>query len=300
MDYNYNNYNIKRRSGYKSYDGRGRKRALRLGICLAVFALAVGVKLVMPEFSRELSGEVLGVIDSSMDYRAAFAAVGSFVSGETTLGEAIAVIKSSGAPEAEPVAAEIPEPSGAAESNLQSMYLQCLDAGLRRMQQEQAAPAMADESGTVIYEAEEVVLPENVCAEAVELPFDYTRPVLGAKSSDFGYRQHPIDNEEKFHYGTDFAADEGDDIFAFADGHVAASGISETAGKYLIISHGNGWTTQYFHCDEVYATGGSEVERGQVVAAVGQTGAATGPHLHFELICDGVYHDPGLYLNEQG
>ncbi|MBO5976300.1 MAG: M23 family metallopeptidase, partial [Oscillospiraceae bacterium] len=89
-------------------------------------------------------------------------------------------------------------------------------------------------------------------------------------------------------------------IFAFADGHVAASGVSETAGKYLIISHGNGWTTQYFHCSEVLATGGSRVERGQVVAAVGQTGAATGPHLHFELIRDGVYHDPGLYLDEQG
>ena len=121
----------------------------------------------------------------------------------------------------------------------------------------------------------------------------------GVKSSDFGYRLHPIENVEKFHYGMDFAANEGADIYAFADGHVAASGISETAGKYLIISHGDGWTTRYFHCDEVYATGGSRVERGQVVAAVGQTGVATGPNLHFELMCDGVYYDPGLYLDEQ-
>lgn len=299
MDYNYNNVNIKRRSGKTAYDRRGKKRAMRLWLCLGIFALAVCIRAVAPGFSRDMSAEVLDVIDSSVDYRSAFEAVGSFVSGEYTLGEAIAALKRSGEPEAEPVAAEQPESSGAAENNLQSMYLQCLDAGLRRMQQEQAAPVVADGESAVIYETEAERLPDNVCAEFVKLPFEYTRPVDGEKSSDFGYRLHPIENVKKFHYGIDFAADEGTDIYAFADGHVAASGISETAGKYLIISHGNGWTTRYFHCNEVYAVGGSKVERGQVVAAVGQTGAATGPNLHFELMCDGIYHDPGLYLNEK-
>ena len=289
MDYNYNR-NIRKRN----VNARGKKRTLRLWSSVVIFALAVCIRAIAPNFAQSVSGELRGAIDHSVDYRAAFSAVGSFVSGDSTLGDTIAVLKGSG--EAQPVMAEAAQPSGAAQYNLQSMYLQCLEAGMER---ERSAAAMAETESVVTYEAEPE-LPDNVCAELVELPFEYTRPVLGVKSSDFGYRDHPIDKINKFHYGMDFAADEGDDIFAFADGHVAASGVSETAGKYLIISHGNGWTTQYFHCSEVLATGGSRVERGQVVAAVGQTGAATGPHLHFELICDGVYHDPGLYLNEQG
>lgn len=295
MDHNYR-YNIKRRS--TNNIRRGKKRGLRLWSSIVIFALAVCIRAMAPNFARNISGELLGVIDHSVDYRAAFSAVGSFVAGDSTFGEAMAVLKGSGEA-AQPVTAEIAQTSGAAEHNLQTMYLQCLEAGMERTLQEAAAPAMSEIGSAVIYE-EEPELPDNVCAELVELPFDYIRPVPGRETSAFGYRDHPIDNENKFHYGMDFAADEGDDIFAFADGHVAASGVSETAGKYLIISHGNGWTTRYFHCSEVFATGGSRVERGQVVAAAGQTGAATGPHLHFELICDGVYHDPGLYLNEQG
>lgn len=295
MDHNYR-YNIKRRSANNIK--RERKRGLRLWSSVVIFALAVCVRAMAPNFARNMSGELLGVIDRSVDYRAAFSAVGSFVAGNSTFGEAMAVLKGSGS-DALPVTAEMAQPSGAAEHNLQTMYLQCVEAGMERTLQEAAAPAMAEVGNAVIYEGEPE-LPDNVCAEFVELPFDYTRPVPGRETSAFGYRDHPIDNVNKFHYGMDFAADEGDDIFAFADGHVAASGISETAGKYIIISHGNGWTTQYFHCSEVFVTAGSRVEQGQVVAAAGQTGAATGPHLHFELICDGVYHDPGLYLNEQG
>ena len=73
MDYNYNYYNIKRRSGTKNYNVRSKKHGLKLGVCLGIFALAVGVKLVMPEFSRDMSAQVLTVLDSSVDYRAAFA-----------------------------------------------------------------------------------------------------------------------------------------------------------------------------------------------------------------------------------
>lgn len=291
MDKNYG-YGIKRTGADGADSGRHRRRKVRLWVCVGIFACAVAVKAAAPETADEVSAGVMRVIDGSVDYRAAFAAVGSFVSGDISLGEAAAVLKG-GVEESEPAATELPPISGAGQSNLQTMYLQCLEAGLKR-QAEQAAPAMAEvRSGGD-------GLPDNVCAEAEKLPFEYTRPVPGECSSAFGYREHPIDGEGKFHYGMDFRGDEGDDIFAFAQGHVAASGISETAGKYLIISHGDGWTTQYFHCSEVYATGGSPVERGQIVAAVGQTGAATGPHLHFELICDGVYHDPGAYLDEQG
>lgn len=290
MDYR-NHYNIKRRSSTKTGSG-GKRSSLRLWSCIVIFAMAVCVRAIAPQFSRSISETVLRTIDRDVDYHAAFGAVGSFVSGERTLSEAVAVIKGAGE-EAAPAAATLPTMSGAAQHNLQSMYLQCLEADMA------AEPAMAEGTG-VIYEAEESLLPDNVCAELVELPFDYSRPVAGAQTSKFGYREHPIDGVNKFHYGNDFMADEGEDIFAFADGHIAASGKSQTAGNYLIISHGNGWTTQYFHCSKIYATSGSPVKRGDVIAAAGHTGAATGPHLHFELIRDGVYHDPGLYINEQG
>ena len=288
----YRNYHDIKRRGSAKTNGSGKRGSLRLWSCVVIFAMAVCIRAVAPEFSRGMSEKVMNTIDRDVDYRAAFSAVGSFVSGDRTLGEAIAVIKGA-AEEATPAAAVLPPMSGAAQHNLQTMYLQCLEAGRK------AEPDMAAESG-VLYETEERQLPDNVCAELVELPFEYSRPVAGAQSSGFGYREHPIEGINKFHYGTDFKADEGEDIFAFADGHVAASGKSQTAGNYLIISHGNGWTTQYFHCSKVYATGGSPVKRGDVIAAAGHTGAATGPHLHFELICDGVYHDPGLYLDEQG
>ncbi len=304
MDNNYNSYNynsvknsVRHRTAARKRAVRGSRTGLRLGVCIGIFALAVCLRVASPGFAEGLSERVLGVMDSSVDYRAAFAAVGSFVSGESTLGETVAVLKSSGAEKAEPVSSVRAEPSGAAENNLQESYLRCLEVGLER-QSEAASASVSVADNVVIYE-QSPELPENVCAEQVKLPFECTRPVPGECSSDFGYRLHPIDNVDKFHYGMDFAAGEGDDIHAFADGHVAASGVSETAGKYLIISHGDGWTTQYFHCSKVYATGGSAVKRGEVVAAAGQTGAATGPHLHFELICDGVYHDPGLYIDEQ-
>jgi len=311
VDYNYNHYKgVRRRSTPTvGYHPKGRKNTARLLASLALFAGAVLAKLLAPSLSERMGGELLRAIDSDVDYRAAFAAVGSFVSGDYTLGQAIEAMKAAGGEgqaaeevllsqetKSEP---EMFQPSGAAEKNLQTMYLDILEATLKRKAEAETQPVMAADEEVLHYEAQSDALPENVCGDYEALPFEYTMPVTGVLSSAFGYRDHPIDGVRKFHYGTDFEAAEGTEIRAFADGYVAASGISETAGKYLIISHGDGWVSQYFHCSEVYMTGGSEVAMGDVVAAVGQTGTATGPNLHFELICDGVYFDPWLYLHEQ-
>ena len=301
MDYNYSNIKRRRTESRRS----GGRSAMRLTVCLVIFAAAFVIKTFFPSAAGRLGGEVLDAISGSADYRAAFSAIGSFVSGETTLGEAIAVIKGeSGAVEAQARADEAEQEksafagSGMAEHKLQSMYLKLLEQRLRTSAGENAEQTFAGEQAVERHEAEEA-FPENVSGAEAQLPFAYAIPVEGTKSSDFGYRVHPIDNSEKFHYGTDFAAAEGTDITAFADGRVVASGVSETAGKYLVISHGDGWVTQYFHCSEVYETGGSEVKMGDTVAAVGQTGAATGPNLHFELLHDGVYYDPWKILDEE-
>ena len=64
----------------------------------------------------------------------------------------------------------------------------------------------------------------------------------------------------------------------------------------MIIDHGNGYRTLYAQCSDIYVTPGTYVEQGQTVAAVGSTGDATGPHLHFEIISNGEYVNPTNYL----
>lgn len=138
-------------------------------------------------------------------------------------------------------------------------------------------------------------VPETVSYERPELPFDYASPVSGVTSSGFGYRVHPIKNEVKYHYGTDLAADTGTPITAFADGTIVAQGDSDSFGKYVMIDHPDGYRTLYAHCSELCMNCGS-VKKGDKIALVGSTGAATGPHLHFELERDGVYLNPEFYI----
>jgi len=138
-------------------------------------------------------------------------------------------------------------------------------------------------------------LPQNVIADVISLAFEYAVPVEGIESSGFGYRIHPISGELKFHYGTDFAANTGTYIRAFADGEIIAAGESESYGKYIIIEHGGGYKTMYAHCNELCMDCGS-VKMGDVIATVGETGLATGPHLHFEIRYNDSYLNPEYYL----
>ena len=139
-------------------------------------------------------------------------------------------------------------------------------------------------------------LPANVSYDIPELPFVAVTPVAGYTSSGFGYRLHPIENTVKFHYGTDFAAGSGTDIRAFADGTVLAAGQDAGYGNYVKVDHGDGFVSLYGHCSTLLVSQGDAVTAGQVIARVGATGHATGPHLHFELIHKGVYLNPEFYL----
>ena len=138
--------------------------------------------------------------------------------------------------------------------------------------------------------------PDNVSYEVLKLPFEESSPIDGESSSGFGYRMHPIDDVIRFHYGTDFAADMGTEIRAFADGTVLEAGFSEGYGNYIKLDHGNGFVTLYGHCSELWVSEGEIVSRSQAIALVGSTGRSTGPHLHFELIHDGCYLNPEFYL----
>lgn len=118
-------------------------------------------------------------------------------------------------------------------------------------------------------------------------------------NSPFGWRFHPISGELDFHTGTDLAAGEGEAIKAVLAGLVETAGYDESYGNYLVIDHFNGFTSLYAHCSRLLVQAGDRVRRGEIVAKVGATGDATGPHLHLELRMKGIWLNPagalGLY-----
>lgn len=112
-------------------------------------------------------------------------------------------------------------------------------------------------------------------------------PVAGTITSPQGYRTDPITGEVSYHSGTDIAVPEGTPILAATDGTVTiANALDSWGGSYgyhVKLDHGGGLTTLYAHCSSICVTVGQQVAAGQVIAYVGQTGRATGPHLHFEV-----------------
>jgi murein DD-endopeptidase MepM/ murein hydrolase activator NlpD len=120
-------------------------------------------------------------------------------------------------------------------------------------------------------------------------------------SSTFGGRFHPILGVWKQHKGTDYAASAGTPVRAIGDGVVVRAGWSNGYGNVLDIRHRNGFVSRYGHL-RGFAAGvhaGSRVTIGQTIAYVGMTGLATGPHLHFEVLVDGVQRDPRLALRDR-
>ena len=161
-------------------------------------------------------------------------------------------------------------------------------------------PPAVEEAIETIFESQEpfedLAVPADVTYE-VELPeFRYVSPVSAPCSSGFGYRVHPLENLTKFHYGMDLAAQSGDDFLCFADGTVTEVGQNETMGKYVRVSHADGFASLYAHCGTVYVSKGQSVSMGEKLGLVGSTGKVTGPNLHFELTKDGIYVNPAFYL----
>ena len=122
-------------------------------------------------------------------------------------------------------------------------------------------------------------------------------PVSGTITSGYGYREHPVYSGESFHNGLDIAASEGSPVYAVTDGTVTEASEADMAGKYVKILHTDGRETLYCHCSELLVSEGADVKAGDIIALVGQTGLATGPHLHFELHENGNVTDPDIILS---
>jgi murein DD-endopeptidase MepM/ murein hydrolase activator NlpD len=119
-------------------------------------------------------------------------------------------------------------------------------------------------------------------------PVDFTRI-----SSNFNPRRlHPIYKTVRPHNGTDYAAPRGTPVFAAGDGRVIEAGYTRANGNYVFIQHGERFVTKYLHLNKRKVNKGQRVVQSQVIGTVGSTGAATGPHLHYEFLVDGRHRNP--------
>jgi murein DD-endopeptidase MepM/ murein hydrolase activator NlpD len=127
-----------------------------------------------------------------------------------------------------------------------------------------------------------------------------SRPIDVAVGSGFGFRADPFTGRGALHTGLDFPSPVGTEIHAAAGGVVRTAEMHPEYGLMLEIDHGNGLMTRYGHTSKILVKVGDLVKRGQVVADVGSTGRSTGPHLHFEVLVDGIPQDPQRFLAGPG
>jgi murein DD-endopeptidase MepM/ murein hydrolase activator NlpD len=114
--------------------------------------------------------------------------------------------------------------------------------------------------------------------------------------SSFGWRIDPFTGRSALHTGLDFQAVPGTPILAAAGGIVVTQEVHPAYGNMIEVDHGNDLVTRYAHASQVWVHKGDLVRRGQKIAAVGTTGRSTGPHLHFEVLVQGVPQDPQKFL----
>jgi len=305
-----------------------KQRLIQLFICIVLFAVALVGKGVFPQQMEGLKDNVLTILHSDTDFKAAFVGLGRAISdGEPMLeslgglwievfgGGTVPVTSSNPCIQAPIYQQEL----ALLTSNISQKDLLERRLGLQTSQNtaekedeetgatvnetagweerdDASQPALLEVKPQPVYTGP--ALPENCTMEKLALQLNKTiTPVLGVISSGFGYRKHPIDGINKFHYGTDVAADVGTPVLAFADGVVEYIGESDIYGQYIKLRHNGGVTTFYAHCSKLCAKKGQKVLIGDTIAKVGESGNATGPHLHFEIRLDGIFLDPVYYID---
>jgi murein DD-endopeptidase MepM/ murein hydrolase activator NlpD len=163
-----------------------------------------------------------------------------------------------------------------------------IHADLDRLERNAAGVDLALSELTQALEGSQVLL----SATPTSLPV-----IKGRLTSFFGYRASPFGRGSDMHQGLDMAAPIGTAVFAPASGLVLSADWSGNGyGLMITIDHGYGLTTRYAHLSEALVSAGDNVEKGDQIAKVGNTGRSTGPHLHFETVLGGVTVDPMTFL----
>lgn len=124
-------------------------------------------------------------------------------------------------------------------------------------------------------------------------------PVKGILTSAYGYRKDPVSGERALHRAVDLSTAPGQPVIATADGIVLRAERSGRLGNAVVIAHGFGFTTRYGHLSRYEVEAGQRVARGEVIGYVGNTGRATGYHLHYEVLADGTPVNPLVYILDE-
>lgn len=155
-----------------------------------------------------------------------------------------------------------------------------------------ALDAKADQNNDVFALVESRLFEKRLA----QLMVPNSRPVNGPIGSGFGFRADPFSGRAALHTGLDFPADVGTPIHAAAGGVVQQVEFHPQYGQMVELDHGRGLVTRYAHVSKALVKAGDLVKRGQLIAEVGTTGRSTGPHLHFEVMVEGVPQDPAKFL----
>ena len=286
------------RSRQREMTALQRRRTLQLVVAGGIFVLLVLWKLLAPQSAAAVADTFRGALGQDADFQAAFSAVGRAIAGDEDVGESLQEAYTA-------VFAPTRYHAQQASATLEAVTQVTLPADRLRLEledtissreigeTEQEERQIAESQSLVFFSA---AAPANVSFEQAVMGFSYTTPAQGTMTDTFGYRQHPIYGDERFHYGLDIANVQGTEICAFADGTVKAIGESDALGLYVMLTHPNNMTTLYAHCSAVTVSSGQKVTMGQTIAAMGATGLATGSHLHFEVLKGDTYLNPIYYV----
>ena len=139
--------------------------------------------------------------------------------------------------------------------------------------------------------------PEETTKPTEPAPVSWIRPCSYVLlTSPFGYRDAPTSGASSYHQGVDLAGPEGTPIYASRSGTVTIATYSKSAGYYVTINHGDGFSSIYMHMTNYVVSPGTKVAQGQLIGYMGSTGISTGPHLHFGIAYNGTYVNPALYV----
>lgn len=136
----------------------------------------------------------------------------------------------------------------------------------------------------------------EILTEIISLPI-WINPIYGIITSPGGLRYNPVTLRREFHDGIDIAAPIDTPVVAPREGLVLAVGYSMTWGRFVRLSHHDGYVSFMAHLNRVIVDVGEEILQGQQVAYSGNTGRSTGPHLHFGIFKNGQYVNPANYVD---
>lgn len=142
--------------------------------------------------------------------------------------------------------------------------------------------------------------PEGYSLEPVFISRKLFSPLDSLRvTSPFSWRIHPFAKKILFHTGTDYAAAVGDNVYSVLPGTIEETGFDSSFGNFIVVSHPGNIKTKYAHLDEIIAIKGTNIKAGDIIGKAGETGGATGPHLHFEISLNGITYNPEYLLESE-